>query len=162
MQATKITPGSDGMVPSAAAWRCLQRACSIPSLLGRWECTAHFCPWHSNSSERRTKHIFPVNLAQIHSAVPEIFDSQTDSTKNRTWRSSLRAAKKKERQTNGSYYKPKISPCGAYSDTRYNMFSVCITCRVQRHNATSYQFVNTSSSYVILHPDQLLQLDSDW
>jgi len=31
-----------------------------------------FCPWHSNSSERRTKHVFRVNLAQICSAVPAI------------------------------------------------------------------------------------------
>jgi len=38
--------------------------------------------------------IFPVNLAQMHSAIPEIFDSQTkkvtDSAKNRTLRSLLR------------------------------------------------------------------------
>jgi len=47
-------------------------------------------PWHSNSSERGTKHVLPVNLAQIRSAVPEIFDAQTkneevtDGAKNRT------------------------------------------------------------------------------
>jgi len=45
-------------------------------------------PWHSNSSERGSKHVFPVNLAQICSAVPEIFDAQTKkvtvSAKNRT------------------------------------------------------------------------------
>ena len=37
-------------------------------------------PWHSDSSERGIKHIFPVNLVQIHSAVPDItlFDSQTN------------------------------------------------------------------------------------
>jgi len=29
-------------------------------------------------SKRWTKHVFPVNLAQIRSAVPEIFDSQTN------------------------------------------------------------------------------------
>jgi len=34
-------------------------------------------PWHSNSSERGTKHVFPVNLTQIHSTIPEIFHSQT-------------------------------------------------------------------------------------
>jgi len=36
--------------------------------------------WSSplNSSERGTKHIFRVNLAQIHSAVPEIFHIQTE------------------------------------------------------------------------------------
>jgi len=53
----------------------------------------------SNSAERRTKHIFPVNLLQIRSTVPEIFHTQqkvTDSAKNRTLRklrSSLRAVK---------------------------------------------------------------------
>jgi len=30
-----------------------------------------------NLSERGTKHVFPVNLVQIHSALLEIFDSQT-------------------------------------------------------------------------------------
>jgi len=40
--------------------------------------------------------VFRVNLAQIRSAVPEIFDTQpkntrTDGAKNRTFRSSLRA-----------------------------------------------------------------------
>ena len=43
--------------------------------------TFYLWPWHSNSSERGTKqeHVFPVNLAQIRSAVPEIglFDLQT-------------------------------------------------------------------------------------
>jgi len=40
----------------------------VPGDLDLW-------PWHSNSSERATtKHIFPVNLAQIRSAVPEIFE----------------------------------------------------------------------------------------
>jgi len=34
-------------------------------------------PWHSNSSKQGTKHVFPVNLAQIRSAVPEIFHTQT-------------------------------------------------------------------------------------
>jgi len=38
-------------------------------------------PWHSNSSERGTKHVFPVIFAQIHSAVPEIFEAQK-RTKN--------------------------------------------------------------------------------
>ena len=34
--------------------------------------TFDFWPWHSRSSERRTKHVFRVNLAQIRSAVPAI------------------------------------------------------------------------------------------
>ena len=40
-------------------------------------------PWPSSSSERGTKHAFHVNLAQICSAVPEIFHAQT---KNADWR----------------------------------------------------------------------------
>jgi len=34
-------------------------------------------PWHSNSSEWGSKHIFPVNLAQTRSVVPKIFEAQT-------------------------------------------------------------------------------------
>jgi len=99
------SPGCDGMVPSPGGWRHLQcteymrteyampyNALSMgmksPSGdLDLW-------PWHSNSSERGN--VFPVNLVQIRSAVPEIFDSHTknekvtDSTKNRILRSSLR------------------------------------------------------------------------
>jgi len=42
-------------------------------------------PWHSRSSERGTKHVFAVNLAQIHSEVPEIFEWQTKwKTKSQT------------------------------------------------------------------------------
>ena len=58
-------------------------------------------PWHSNSSERGTKHVFCVNLAQIRWAVPEIFCTQTkkvtDSAKNRTLCSSLHAVKIRKR-----------------------------------------------------------------
>jgi len=52
-------------------------------------------PWPSNLSEPGTKHVFRVNLAQIRSAVPEIFYKQkiTVSTKNRTLRSSQRVVK---------------------------------------------------------------------
>ena len=42
---------------------------------------AVFCPWWpwpSNSSEQGTKDVFCVNLAQICSAVPEIFHTQTN------------------------------------------------------------------------------------
>jgi len=41
-----------------------------------------FCPWWpwpSNSSKRDIKHVFCVHLAQIRSAVPKIFHSQTKS-----------------------------------------------------------------------------------
>jgi len=31
-----------------------------------------------------TKHVFPVNLAQLRSAVPEIFDSQTNKKTSQT------------------------------------------------------------------------------
>jgi len=34
-------------------------------------------PWPSNSSEWGTKYVFRVHLAQIRSAVPEIFHTQT-------------------------------------------------------------------------------------
>jgi len=51
-----------------------------------------------NDLERVTKHVFRVNLAQIRSAVPEIFHTQTykqkpqtDGATNRTVRSLLRA-----------------------------------------------------------------------
>jgi len=47
--------------------------------------------------------VFRVNLAQIRSAVPEIFHTQqktqTDGAKNRTFRSSLRAVKTTMRLT---------------------------------------------------------------
>jgi len=60
-----------------------------------WTLTFDLWHWHSNSTERGTKHVFPVNLAQIRSAVPKIFHiktkkSRTDSAKNRTLRSSQR------------------------------------------------------------------------
>ena len=52
-------------------------------------------------SERRTKHVFRVNLAQIRLAVPEHKQrqkTQTDGAKNRTFRSSLRAVKNRDAQ----------------------------------------------------------------
>jgi len=119
-QATKITPSSDGVVPSAAAWRCLQRArynssCSrtdhsVTVGEGWRECAAHFVPGDLDIQTRPSegpKHIFDVNMAQISSAVPEIFDSQTNkqtrkvtySAKNRTLRSSMRLVVTDERWT---------------------------------------------------------------
>jgi len=44
-----------------------------------------FCPswpWPWNSSERGTKHVFRVNLAQIRSAVPKIFHTQTKKSQH--------------------------------------------------------------------------------
>jgi len=62
-----------------------------------WPWPFDFRPWPSNLSERGTKHVFRVNLAQIRSAVSEIFHTQTKTqtagAKNRTFRSSLRAVK---------------------------------------------------------------------
>jgi len=70
----------------------------VPGDLDLW-------PWHSNSSQRGTKHVFHVNVAEIRLAVPEIFHTQikkvTDSAKNRTLRSSLRAV------TNGAEKVPR-------------------------------------------------------
>jgi len=48
----------------------------VPGDLDLW-------PWHSDSSERETKHVFPVNLAQIRSAVPKIYHTQTKSYSQR-------------------------------------------------------------------------------
>jgi len=80
--------GNDGMVPSAAEWRHLQRARSIPSLpgvigvhsavLSLITLTFDLWRWPSNSNEQGTKHVFPVNLAQIRSAVPEICEWQAN------------------------------------------------------------------------------------
>jgi len=42
----------------------------VPGDLDLW-------PWHSNSFERGTKHVFHVNLEQICSAVAKIFHTQT-------------------------------------------------------------------------------------
>jgi len=62
----------------------------VPGHLDLW-------PWHSNLPEKGTKHVFGVNLVQIHSAVPKIFDLRTkkvtDSPKDRTLRSLLHAVK---------------------------------------------------------------------
>jgi len=53
-------------------------------------------------SERRTKHVFRVNLAKLRSAEPAIFHTQrktqTDGVKNRTFRNSLRAVTVKQKQ----------------------------------------------------------------
>ena len=49
-------------------------------------------PWHSNSSERGTKHAFHVNLAQIRWAVPQIFHNhaQTKSHRRRQKKQNLK------------------------------------------------------------------------
>jgi len=116
-KAAEITPGSNGMVTSAAEWRHLQPARSIPSLAGGDKSAQHvfwpWWPWHSNSSEWGPKHVLPVNLVQIRSAVPEIFDSQTktvsESAKNRTLRSSLRVVKIGQVQSLGQGFRKHYS-----------------------------------------------------
>ena len=73
-----------------------KNAVFVPGDLYLWRSTVTF-----KLSERGTKHIFRVNLAQIRSAVPipryfihKQKGPQTDCAKNRTFRSSLRAVKK--------------------------------------------------------------------
>jgi len=46
-----------------------------------------FCPWWP---WQWTKYVFHANLAQIRSAVPEIFHTQIDGAENRTFCSSVR------------------------------------------------------------------------
>ena len=59
------------LVPSGAAWLSSFLFLSLVTLtFGLW-------PWHSRSSERGTKHAFPVNLVQIRSAVSKISEAQT-------------------------------------------------------------------------------------
>ena len=59
------------------------------SVLSLVTLTFNLWPCHSSSSERVTKHVFKVNLAQIRSLVQETFDTHkkmkvTDGAKNRT------------------------------------------------------------------------------
>jgi len=50
-----------------------------------WPLTFDLWHWTSNSSERRTKHVFRANLTQFRSAVPEIFHTQTKQELIRRW-----------------------------------------------------------------------------
>jgi len=70
-----VLHAADGTIPSLSGVMWVYSAFFVPGDLDLW-------PWHSNSFERGTKHVFPVNLAQIRSAVPEIFDSQTKKKTN--------------------------------------------------------------------------------
>jgi len=63
---------------------CSERIPFVPCL-GVMGVLSAFCPWwlwpwHSNSSERGTSHVAFMTLAQIHSAVPGIFEWQTKQT----------------------------------------------------------------------------------
>ena len=73
--------------PNGPVGQCVTSFCSerVPlcRCQGVMEVTRFFVPghhdlWPWNSSERGTKHVSPVNLAQIRSAIPEIFDAQTN------------------------------------------------------------------------------------
>ena len=97
-QAAEITPGSNATLPSVADARCLQQAYTIRMLPGVTVALSAFLslvtltfdlwPWHLNSLERGTKHVFCVNLVQICWAVPEIFYSQTNKTSHTVLTSS--------------------------------------------------------------------------
>jgi len=58
-------------------WVGAHRGFFVPGDLDLW-------PWHSNLYQRGTKHFFPTNLVQIHSAIPQIFDSQRKKNKKAT------------------------------------------------------------------------------
>ena len=95
----KSPPGSDGMGPSAAAWRYLQRARSIPSPSGPddgcEECV--FCPWWSLTLTFRLQVMDQTRLpcefgANLFSGSRDIWGTNgkkktkkvTDSANNRT------------------------------------------------------------------------------
>ena len=82
-------PGYDAMVLSAAGWMMSFAAYSARLTMHcqwRWRSSCpiyvhgdlDLWPWHWNSSEWGTKHVCHVNLMQIRSAVPDIFESQTN------------------------------------------------------------------------------------
>jgi len=62
-------------------------------------CDLNLWPWYSNSSVRGRKHVFPVNLAQIHSVVPRYIwctnKKVTDGAKNWHLHSLLHAVIKR-------------------------------------------------------------------
>jgi len=75
-------------------------------------------PWHLNSSEQGTKHVFRVNFAQTLQWFPRYFihkqqanKNVTDSATNRTLRSSLRAVK---------------TPCPSYTQTARSRTMHCV------------------------------------
>ena len=86
--------------------RCyLQRLCYSAFSMGRKFVPGDLdlWPWPSNSSKRGTKHVFPMNLAQICSAVPRdiLYTNKknkkvTDNAKNRTLRSLLHVVMREE------------------------------------------------------------------
>jgi len=78
--------GRDGMVPSAAVWHYLQQPSALQSIFSGEEICSWW-PWHLTfdldiqTRSNEWPNVFPVNLVQICSAVPEIFDSQTQKNK---------------------------------------------------------------------------------
>jgi len=67
LEAKDVLPNINRTQGAERAEKC--RFVSLVTDLDLW-------PWHLNPSKRGTKHVFPVNLAQIRSAVPEIFHTQ--------------------------------------------------------------------------------------
>jgi len=103
---TPITSGIDGMVPSAAAWRYLQparyNAFSMVGNLPLVTLTFDLWSWHSNSSCPPSKGPNTSSVWILRKSVPrfpryfihkQTNKKVTDSAKNRTLRSSLRAVK---------------------------------------------------------------------
>jgi len=84
LKTTFFVPGFD-LQPSkgpnmSSVWICCK---SVQRLLRYLPKIPFFCPrwpWHSNSSKWGTKHVFPMNLAQSCTAVPEIFHTQTKTS----------------------------------------------------------------------------------
>ena len=69
LEANDVLPNINRMQAAERA----ENAIFVPGDLDLW-------PWPSNSSDRGTKHVFCVNLAQIRSAVPGIFHTQHKSS----------------------------------------------------------------------------------
>jgi len=72
----RIKTRAKDVLPNINCTQATERAEKMP-FLSLVTLTFDLWPWHSNFSERGTKHVLPVNLAQIRSAVSEIFHTQT-------------------------------------------------------------------------------------
>jgi len=108
MQASKVTPGSDGMVPSAAAWRCLQQAHTIrmlPGVMGVHGASFvpvtlifDLWPWHSNTSKQGTKHVSPVNLCKSVQLFRRYFSDEQKTNKKKQKKQKKQTKKTKNKQ----------------------------------------------------------------
>ena len=72
----------------SSVWICRKSVQRFPRYLPKTPFFVHgdldLWSWYSNSSKWGTKHIFPVNLAQIRSPVPEMFHTQKKVTVSKT------------------------------------------------------------------------------